>query len=253
MSRVLDWVLAVTRLQFWPVRVRHGVAAGARWTLYPWSSYWRGTQEPALHRALIDLAIAEGASCWDLGAHFGIYSVGLARQVGPTGAVAAFEPNPMSFARLERHRRMNGLHWMKTMEAAVSDRAGTADLLTYGDMRSTTTHLAYEGETTGPVSQPMGVRTVVLDELVATGQLRLPDLIKVDVEGHAHRALAGARQALAAKRPVLIVAFHSEAELQGVLALLAPLDYEHSVIGTASGSTHAAIGRDLLFKPRPRL
>ena len=166
--------------------------------------------------------------------------------------MAAFEPNPVSFARLEHHRRMNGLKWMKTMEAAVSDRAGTTDLLTYGELRSTTTHLAYEGESTGPTSQPLAVRTVVLDELVATGQLRLPDLIKVDVEGHAHRALAGARHALAAKRPVLIVAFHSEAELQGVLTLLAPLDYEHSVIGTDSGSTHAAIGHDLLFKPRPR-
>lgn len=252
MIRVLDWFLAVTRLQFWPVRVRCGIAAGARWTLYPWSSYWRGTQEPAMHAALVSLGEMRGWSCWDLGAHFGIYSIGLARRVGPAGEVAAFEPNPVSYARLERHRRMNGLHWMKTFEAAVSDRSGTADLLTYGDLRSTTTHLAYESESAGVVSRPVGVRTVVLDELVAAGQLRPPDLIKVDVEGHSHKALAGARKTLAIKRPVLIVAFHSEAELQGVLTLLAPLDYEHSMIGTDSGSTHAVIGHDLLFKPRPR-
>ena len=205
-----------------------------------------------MHRALIALGSMEGSSCWDLGAHFGIYSIGLARRVGPTGEVAAFEPNPVSYARLERHRRMNGLHWMKTFEAAVSDRSGTVDLLTYGDLRSTTTHLAYEGESAGVASHPVGVRTVMLDELVAAGQLRPPDLIKVDVEGHAHKALAGAQRTLAAKRPVLIVAFHSEAELQGVLTLLAPLDYEHSMIGTDSGSTHAVIGHDLLFKPKPR-
>ena len=248
--RFLDWFLAVTRLQYWPVRVRAGVAAGARWTLYPWSAYWRGTQEPAMHQALLDLGDIRGWSCWDLGAHFGIYSVGLARRTGPTGEVAAFEPNPLSYARLERHRRMNGLSWMKTFEAAVSDTAGTAELLTYGDLRSTTTHLAYDDETLGDITQPLGIRTLVLDELVNSGQLRPPDFIKVDVEGHAHKALAGARKTLAAKRPILIVAFHSDAEVQGVLGLLTPLGYEHTVVETDSGSAHAVIGHDLLFRPK---
>lgn len=55
-----------------------------------------------------------GWNCWDLGAHFGLYSVALALRVGPEGQVAAFEPNPVSFARLERHRRMNGLDRLKT-------------------------------------------------------------------------------------------------------------------------------------------
>jgi FkbM family methyltransferase len=248
--RFLDGFLGFTRLQYWPVRVRSGLAAGARWTLYPWSGYWRGTQEPAMHAALLGLGDLHGWSCWDLGAHFGIYSVGLAHRTGPTGEVAAFEPNPVSYARLERHRRMNGLVWMKTFEAAVSDQAGTAELLTYGDLRSTTTHLAYENETPGAATQPIGVKRLVLDELVASGQIRLPDFIKVDVEGHAHHALAGARKALAARRPLLVVAFHSEAEVQGVFALLNPLGYEHSLIGTDSGSAHAIIGHDLLFRPK---
>lgn len=250
--RFLDWFLTFTRLQYLPVRVRTGVAAGARWTLYPWSAYWRGTQEPAMHQALLGLGDIRGWSCWDLGAHFGIYSVGLARRTGPQGEVAAFEPNPVSFARLERHRRMNGLTWLKTFEAAVSDRAGQADLLTYGDLRSTTTHLAYEEETGGPATRPIGVRTLVLDDLVASGQLRAPDFVKVDVEGHAHKALAGAIKSLSTKRPILIVAFHSEAEVQGVLGLLAPLGYSHTVVETDSCSPHAVIGHDLIFRPAPR-
>jgi FkbM family methyltransferase len=250
LGRCLDGLLGFTRLQYWPVMVRSGLAAGARWTLYPWSAYWRGTQEPAMHAALARFGDIEGWSCWDLGAHFGIYSVGLARHVGPTGEVAAFEPNPVSFARLERHRRMNGLTRLKTFEAAVSDHAGTAELLTYGDLRSTTTHLAYENETPGAVTQPVGVRTLVLDELVASGQLRSPDFIKVDVEGHAHHALAGARQTITSRHPILIVAFHSEAEVQGVFDLLTPLGYVHEGIGTHSGSGHAVIGHDLLFWPK---
>ena len=248
-TRSLDRLLGITGLQYLPVRVRAGIATGARWTLYPWSAYWRGTQEPELHRTLSGLGDIRGWTCWDLGAHFGIYSLGLARLVGAAGQVAAFEPNPTSFARLERHRRMNGLDWMVTFEAAVSDRSGQADLLTYGDLRSTTTHLAYEGEAGGPDTRPLGVRTVVLDELVASGQLRAPDFIKVDVEGHAHKALTGARQALRAKRPILVVALHSQAETDGVIGLLTPLGYTHSVIGEQTGYTGTLIGRDLMFRP----
>src|SRR5205085_1089961 len=86
-------ILGHTPLGRWPVRVRSGIARGARWTLYPASAYWRGTHEPVLQSTLVALADAgiEGWSCWDLGAHFGLYSVGLARHVGPKGQVAAFE------------------------------------------------------------------------------------------------------------------------------------------------------------------
>jgi len=251
LHRFLDWFLALTNLQYWPVRVRRGFAAGARWTLYPWTAYWRGAHEPSLQQALIGLGDIRGWSCWDLGAHYGIYSIGLTRRVGPTGAVAAFEPNPVSYARLERHRRMNGLTTLKTFQAAVSDRAGSADLLTYGDLRSTTTHLAYENETLGAETQPLGVPTLVLDALVADGQLRPPQFIKADVEGHAHKALAGAIRTLTAHRPILIIAFHSAEEVEGVMTLLEPLGYEHSLIPTDSGSADPVIGHDLLFRPKP--
>ena len=252
LKRGVGGLLRLTGLQYWPVRVRTGVAAGARWSLYPWSAYWRGTHEPALQRALVGLGDIRGWTCWDLGAHFGLYSVGLARRAGPTGEVAAFEPNPASFARLERHRRMNGLETLRLFPAAVSDRAGSADLLTYGDLGSTTTHLAYEDETLGAETRPIGVPTVVLDELVDAGKIRPPQFIKVDVEGHAHKALAGAARTLAAHRPILIVAFHSPAEVAGVQARLTPLGYESMVIATDSGSADPVIGHDLLFTPRPR-
>lgn len=250
LTRFLDQFLVVTRLQMWPVRVRAGVAAGARWTLYPWSAYWRSTQEPAMHTTLAELGDITGWSCWDLGAHFGIYSVGLGRRVGPTGEIAAFEPNPLSYARLCHHLEMNALTWAKRYEAAVSDVAGVANFYTYDNLKDTTTHLPYEGEVQSAATKPIPVRLLQLDALVASGELRAPDLIKVDVEGHAHKALAGARRTIIEKRPILIVAFHSELELSGVRALLDPLGYDSRIIGTPSESPDAVIGHDLLFTPR---
>jgi FkbM family methyltransferase len=230
-----------------PVRIRSGVAKGARWTLFPWASYWRGTHEPAVQRAIEWLGSGDirGWSCWDLGAHFGFYSVALALRTGPGGQVAAFEPNPRSFARLERHRWMNHLAWLRTYQAAASDRSGSSELLTYGDLDSTSTHLRYGDETQGRGAAPIGIRTVRLDDLVTSGELRLPRFAKIDVEGHGHRAIEGMRASVAESRPTLIIGFHSKEEVDGVLGILGPLGYRWAPIGQpASGSM---IGGDYLF------
>ncbi len=234
-----------------PVRVQGGAAKGARWTLYPWSSYWRGTHEPAIQEVIVGLGggTIRGWSCWDLGAHFGIYSIALSLRTGPTGQVAAFEPNPASFARLERHRMMNGLTWLKTYQAAASDQTGDAELLTYGELDSTHTHLRYEGEVRSDQSAPVAIRSLRLDDLVDSGELRAPQFIKVDVEGHGHRALEGMRATIAKSRPALIVAFHSRQEVDGVLGVLRPLGYNWAPIAPQSPNSGSMIGGDYLFTP----
>jgi FkbM family methyltransferase len=234
-------LLRASGAEFLPVRVRKGVAARARWTLYPFSSYWRGTHEPAVQAAIQELGGGNisGWSCWDLGAHYGLYSVGLALRTGPSGEVAAFEPNPLTFSRLERHRRMNRLNHLKLFKAAASDSEGQQSLFTYGSLRSTTTHLRFDGEA-GVGGQPIEVDTLTLDGLVASGRIREPDFVKIDVEGHGHRALAGAMRSIANKRPILLVALHSEPETLGIMGLLQPLGY--SCVRLLSGD-------DFLFIP----
>jgi FkbM family methyltransferase len=234
-----------------PVRIRSGVSKGARWTLFPWTSYWRGTHEPAIQGAIERLGNGDmrGWSCWDLGAHFGFYSVSLAIRVGPGGQVAAFEPNPESFARLERHRRMNRLTWLMTYQAAASDHSGMAELLTYGELDSTTAHLRYGGETPGEGSAPVGVRALRLDDLVESGELRAPQFAKVDVEGHGHRAIEGMRGSVAASRPTLIVGFHSKEEVEGVLGILGPLGYRWAPVVPPPHGSDSMVGADYLFSP----
>lgn len=248
MSPRLRSLLAATVGRF-PVRVKSGVAEGARWTLFPWSSYWRGTHEPDVQRALMGLGggTITGWNCWDLGAHYGIYSVALARRVGPTGQVAAFEPNPVSFARLERHRRMNRLSWLKAYEAAVSDKAGTSELLNDSVPDSTTSHLRYGDEGRNPSTSQVSVRTLRLDSLVESGELRPPHFIKMDVEGHGHSAIEGMRRTLQASRPKLLIAFHSDAEVRDVLAVLDPLGYARSQV--TPGIDGSMVGGDYLFSP----
>jgi FkbM family methyltransferase len=222
---------------------------GEKWTLYPWTSYWRGTHEPALQQVIIELGQGNitGWSCWDLGAHFGFYSVALAMRTGPSGQVAAFEPNPQSYERLELHRRMNKLDWMISFEAAASNKEGVSELLTYGELDSTSTHLQYDGEAISSASKPLSIRTVSLDTLVGSGRLRAPQFVKIDVEGHGHKALEGMKAALAQTKPILIVGFHSDEEVAGSLAVLKPLGYKWSAITKAPGNQDTLVGGDYLF------
>ncbi len=246
LQKAASTVLGVTGLQYLPVRVHRGFPAGARWTLFPWSAYWRGGYEPEVERAILGLGDLNGKVCWDLGAHFGFYSVGFALRTGPAGEVVAFEPNPVSYARLERHRRMNKLTWLKTFEAGCSDAGGSAEFYTYGNLESTTTHLPYDGETPDPAAKPISIRLLKLDDLVQAGQIRPPDLIKVDVEGHGHHALSGAMKTIQQKLPIILMGFHSPKEVTGTEVLLQPLGYEFAPVGARNPPDR--IGADYLIR-----
>ncbi len=240
-------VLRLTGLQYLPVRVRRGLPAGARWTLFPWTAYWRGGYEPAVEQAILGLGDLTGKVCWDLGAHYGYYSVGLALRTGPRGQVAAFEPSPASYARLERHQRMNRLDWLRPFPFALSDRAGKSRLITHDG--ETMNHLAYDGEVPTAATPSITIRTVRLDDLVAQGDILPPDFIKVDVEGHGHHALAGALRSIRAKRPVILMGFHSPQEVAGTEALLTPLGYQFTPVQTSSPADR--IGADYLLRVAP--
>jgi FkbM family methyltransferase len=249
---LLDTVLRRSRLALWPVRVRGGLAAGAKWTLYPWTSYWRGTHEPAVQQCLCELWDWTGKRCWDLGSHFGFFAVGLGRRVGPTGAVAAFEPNPVCYDRLALHVRRNRLPWVRTFRVAVSDHAGHELFLEYDGFatQSTSAHLLYQNETWHAGIPTITIETCRLDDLVAAQRITLPDFIKLDVEGHGHQALAGAVEAIRRQRPVILAGLHSPDEIDGLRALLDPLGYTWRCVAPQVDPTETLVMRDVLLTPR---
>lgn len=218
-------LILITPIQYLPVIVRKGAAKGARWTLFPCSAYWRGDTEKEIEFAIRKYGATPGTSCWDLGAHFGIYTVGMAMAVGPEGQITGIEPNPFSFKRCLLHVRLNNLDWVKLFNAASSDSKGTAILAVGNDMYCTSSHLPYSNEEIQTPTKNIEVNTIILDDLVKSKEIRAPQFIKIDVEGHGAEAIKGAIQTISLHKPVIVMSFHSTEELVGARCLLEPLGY----------------------------
>ena len=244
---VLRW-LSHSKITWLPVPVYGGLACGAWWSLYPCTSYWRGTHEIEVQKKLANWWDWRGKTVWDLGSHFGLYAVGLGLRVGPTGSVVALEPNPASYARLVVHVHRNRLSWVKPIQKAASDVNGPQRFYSAGGQNETVSHLAYEGEQWNADTPTIAVETCRLDDLVRAGQITRPDFIKVDVEGHGHKALAGAVGSIEAKRPVILIGFHSPQEVSGVETLLGPLGYKFTPI--QSDAPAHRVGCDFILEPR---
>lgn len=68
---------------------------------------WEGRWEPWIDHHVLD-AVRPGMTVCDVGASFGYYTLLLAEQIGPTGQLHAFEPNPTVARLLKQSVMVNG-------------------------------------------------------------------------------------------------------------------------------------------------
>jgi FkbM family methyltransferase len=251
LRKTLRTMLMNSPVRDFRVRVRKGLAKGALWTAFPYSAYWRGDTEMDVEAAIRLHGTIAGGCCWDIGAHFGIYTVGMAMAVGKMGQVVAMEPDPISFARCQRHVTMNKLSWVKLFNAAASDRDGVDELLISDRAGETTSHLKYSDEKVSVEMQRVQIQVLALDNLVDTQAIKPPDFIKVDVEGHGARALKGALRSLSQQRPTLVMSFHSADELYGTKDLLEALHYSPFDPKGSALDWKECLYRTAVLSPRP--
>jgi FkbM family methyltransferase len=140
--------------------------------------------------------VRAGMTAIDVGASVGAFTAVLARGVGQSGRVHAFEPLKASRERLNRTLELNGLHDVVVSDLAVSDTTGGALLSEYGpgfESWSTLAPRAVELEQGALVAQTKTeVQTTTLDAYCADQGIGHIDVLKVDVEGAELRVLDGA-------------------------------------------------------------
>jgi FkbM family methyltransferase len=146
--------------------------------------------------AVIDSLVGEGDACLDIGANVGALTLAMARRVGPSGTVYAFEPGPLTYPRLARNVGLNPSIRDRVipLQLGVSDKPGTLYWNEEPENRGNATLLKASG---APVP------VVSLDGHFAGKALRNLRFVKIDVEGMEHEVLVGGRTIWQTHRPVI--------------------------------------------------
>jgi FkbM family methyltransferase len=167
-------------------------------------------------RAALEALVRPGWTCADVGAHHGVITRELARLVGPTGRVIAFEAHPENVRELQRIVAADDLDERVMVEnLAVTDgsrpRVGLHPGRRHASAEWNIVGTDLEGRRTPP---ELEVPATSLDAYFESDGLAV-DLVKIDVEGAERQVLVGMRRLLRERRPELILEFHDEAGWAG--------------------------------------
>jgi FkbM family methyltransferase len=175
-----------------------------------------------------------GMLLFDIGAHYGVFSL-VAAQLG--GAAVAVDPSPAAAKMISVQASLNHLlDRIRILQSAVSDSDCTLAMLDAGVLSAGYFKLTKEGR---PSQELTSAHATTVDLLVR--QFGPPTHIKIDVEGHEAAVLRGARTALQTFAPILFVELHTEMVRSDGGDPCAALDELHRL----GYSTHAFSGEPI--------
>ena len=206
-----------------------------------WTCFIHGVWEPHLEACLRRL-LRPGDHALDVGANIGYFSGVMCQAVGPGGTVQAFEPVDDTYANLLMFKKLNRFSPLRTFPVALGAEPGEA-VIRFDDRCSGNASLYDRGSFVEAVKKVVRVGTV--DEMVGSGEIPAPNLIKIDVEGAELSVLLGARRTIAAARPVVALEYNPETAIP---AGWGPADLER-YFAEVGGYDHFLIGSDGAPKP----
>lgn len=134
-------------------------------------------------------ALEPGSVAFDVGASLGIHTVFMAKRVGDTGRVVAFEPEQGSFQKLLANVALNGLINVLLLPVGLGEER--RDVPLYGGAEYCF-NLRQKGQEIHQMAEIWPG-----DEVIQKKSLPRPNLIKIDVEGFEYFVLKGLRNTLA--------------------------------------------------------
>ena len=154
------------------------------------------------HR-LVGAFIRPGDTVIDIGANVGVYTLQLARAVGPSGQVLAFEPQPSLASIIRKLAKISGVTNVTVLEAALSSSVAprflSAPKRALGGRLDAMVHLTDQTE-----AGSTRVTTTTLDEAVKSLGITATTFVKCDVEGAEWDVLSGGRTLLSKSHPAIL-------------------------------------------------
>lgn len=136
---------------------------------------------------LQEIVFQQGDVVIDVGANIGVVSILLAKR-HPDLRILAFEPNPRSFADLERNISLNKTDNVKAINLAVTADGRDCILHSPGNQHLCSTLWPSEGVEPDDLDD---VNSTTLDRIFVEHEIERCRLLKVDCEGCEHEILLG--------------------------------------------------------------
>ena len=143
--------------------------------------------EPASNQFLLE-RLSAGQVFVDIGANIGVFTVPVARQVGPAGTVIAIEPVPAIADYLRRNIALNGLTNVRVNQCAAFKQ----DVEALPFYQAPADHFGMGALAAQFHAEPIHVPARTLDHILADEEVAKVDLIKIDVEGFEAAVFQGA-------------------------------------------------------------
>lgn len=205
-------------------RVRRGSLKGLQFKVSPGMGFtyaWGIGVEQWDFRKLVQ----PGMCVYDIGANCGQSTLSLAKMVGMTGRVVAFEPVEQLFANLVFNLRLNPSLKVIPVGAAASSHNGRLDFFFDSEFATQGRIADVEPSHVLPNAMKISVRAVRLDDYMLEGW-PMPQFMKIDVEGGAGSVLGGAQTLIGLHRPTIYIELHGPEEQNAVRELLTKFEYK---------------------------
>lgn len=192
--------------------ILRGPLAGKKWLLASRSNFFWGTYEPEQTQAF-QKTIRPGDVVFDVGAHYGYYTLLSSELAGPKGKIFAFEPSPGNIPRLKKHLAINHCENVQVIELALSDYEGTARFDNHAG--SGVGHLSPDGQ--------IEVQITSLDAI--STRLPSPNVLKIDCEGAEVEVLKGGERTIRSAKPAIFLSTHGDELKKNCFSLLESWGY----------------------------
>lgn len=187
-------------------KIRYGFLKGEKWIISSgYSQYWMGTYESDIAEIFVKFA-KKSNIVYDIGAHIGYYTLLASNFIDHSGKIFAFEPLPGNIQILKKHVEINNRSNVVIIEKAVSLKTGEA---AFTNCENNVANTICENSPMFKFGKSIEVKTTALDDLLLTGFLSPPQLIKMDIEGAEFDALRGAEVLLRKHHPTIFLSTHN--------------------------------------------
>ncbi len=184
--------------------------------------------------------VKPGDTVLDIGANIGSHTLPLAKQVGDSGKVFAFEPTAFAFAKLSENIKLNpnlSTAIMPEQMLLTDNDTNQAEAMIYSSWPLEKTEGVHAKHLGNPKSTE-GCRVMTLDSYVKTKNIPKVNFIKLDVDGFECDVLKGGLNLLKTHKPIIFMELAPYVlqdrgqSLEKLLALIKQAGYRFYQLGT---------------------